>query len=124
MLTVKDIAERIGLAAAVRGAQHTPVAGCYISDLLSDVMAHGKEGELWITLQTHPNTVAVALIKGIAAIVITNGRQPDPETAKKAEAEQMPILTTPQSTFSVAGRLYALLQERPQAEAGEAPLHG
>lgn len=117
-LTVQEVAERIGLGIRVKGAQQRQVTGCYVSDLLSDVMAHSNEGELWVTLQTHPNTVAVAAIKGIAALIIPNGRQPDPETARKAEAENLPILTTQLTTFGVAGRLYELLQGGARAEGG------
>ncbi|MEW5746082.1 MAG: DRTGG domain-containing protein [Nitrospirota bacterium] len=110
MLTVRDITDQMGLGIAVEGAQHRPVSGCYISDLLSDVMAHGRDGEIWITLQTHPNTVAVAVIKGISAILIPNGRRPDPETMRKAAAENVAIVTTPHTTFTIAGRLYNLFQ--------------
>ena len=35
--------------------------GIYCGDLLSWVMSHAKEGEAWITVQTHINVIAVAL---------------------------------------------------------------
>ncbi|MEW6115809.1 MAG: DRTGG domain-containing protein [Nitrospirota bacterium] len=111
MMKVNDIAEKIGLAVTVAGDLQKKVTDCYISDLLSDVMAHSKEGALWVTLQTHPNTVAVAVIKGISGIVITNGRQPEPETIKKAEAEQVTIMTSPQTTFEIAGQVYQILRK-------------
>ena len=38
------------------------VTGGYASDLMSDVLAHGGAGNLWITLQIHQNVVAVAKI--------------------------------------------------------------
>lgn len=109
MLKVNDIIEKIGLDIRVSGDMHKYVTGCYISDLLSDVMAHSKDGELWITLQTHPNIVAVAVIKGLSCIVITNGRSPEPDTVKKAESENITILTTPKTTFETAGLIYNLL---------------
>ena len=43
------------------------VTGGYVSDLLSDVMGHTSEGELWITLQSHANVVAIASLKELAA---------------------------------------------------------
>ena len=36
------------------------IRGGYASDLISDVIANAQEGDLWVTLQTHQNTVAVA----------------------------------------------------------------
>ena len=46
----------------------------YTSDLLSDVMAHAREGAVLITIQAHKNTVAVASLSGILAIVFCNNR--------------------------------------------------
>ena len=50
------------------------VNGGYASDLLSDVLANSREGDLWITLQIHENIVAVASMKGLSGIVIINNR--------------------------------------------------
>lgn len=77
------------------------VAGGYISDLLSDVMAHAKKGDIWITLQIHQNTVAVATLKELAGIILINGKQPAPETVKKAEEEGVPILTSDTTAFEL-----------------------
>ncbi len=84
------------------------VEGGYVSDLLSDVMAHSKMGDIWITLQGHPNIVAVARLKDIAGIIIINGRKPDEETVTKAEAENIPIMTTNLPAFEIVGRLYEM----------------
>jgi predicted transcriptional regulator len=86
------------------------VTGGYVSDLLSDVMANSKEGDLWITLQTHLNIVAVANLRNLAGIIIVGGRQPQEETIEKAEAEKITIMTTPMPTFEVAGRVYQLIK--------------
>lgn len=80
----------------------------YSSDLLSDVMANAQEGDIWITMQTHQNIVAVAVLKTLAAVILVNNRNPDEETAKKAKEENLPILTSTLSTFELIGRLYQL----------------
>ena len=84
------------------------VTGGYASDLLSDVLAHSKEGNLWITLQIHQNIVAVASMKDLAGIVLVNGREPEQETIEKAEAEDIVIMVTEMPTFELVGRLYGL----------------
>lgn len=109
MPKISDVAKELGLNIRVSGDVHKHLTGCYISDLLSDVMANSEEGQIWITLQTHPNIVAVAVIKGISGIVITNGRSPESDTVKKAESENITILTTPKTTFETAGLIYNLL---------------
>ncbi len=85
------------------------VSWCYCSDLLSDVMANAKKDSIWITLQTHPNIVAVASLLGLSAILVSRGAEPDPETIAKAVQENIPVLTTKLPTFEAAGRLYNLL---------------
>jgi hypothetical protein len=96
---------------AVRSAQGVlgrEVTGGYASDLLSDVLAHGEEGNLWITLQIHQNIVAIASIKDLSGILLVNNRQPEEETIAKAEEEDIPILVSSLSAFEVIGRLYKL----------------
>jgi len=83
----------------------------YTSDLLSDVMAHGREGHVWITLQVHQNIIAVAKLKELAGIILVNSRSPLEDTQKKAEEEQVPILVTADSAFEISGRLYKLLKK-------------
>jgi len=84
------------------------VAGGYVSDMLSDVLANAKRGNIWITLQTHLNIIPVASMKEISGIIIVNGRQPDEDTLKKAEEEKVPVLGTTLSAFQVVGKLYKL----------------
>lgn len=92
------------------GGLERDVTGGYVSDLLSDVMANSKEGNLWITLQTHQNIVAVASLRNLTGIIIVNKRQPEEETLKKAEHEKIAIMTTPMPAFEVAGKIYQLLK--------------
>ena len=80
----------------------------YVSDMLSDVIAHAEEGSIWVTLQTHLNIIPVASMKAISGIIIVNDRQPDEETLKKAEEEKVPILGTDMKAFQVVGKLYQL----------------
>ena len=61
----------------------------------------------WLTVQGHQNIVAVALLREMAAVVLTGGREPDSQTVARADAERMPILTWPNSAFELAGKLYA-----------------
>jgi hypothetical protein len=80
----------------------------YVSDLLSDVLANSEENDLWITLQIHPNIVAIASMKGLAGIVTINGREPQEETITNAEEKGIPIMVSQMTAFELSGRLYAL----------------
>jgi len=83
----------------------------YVSDMLSDVIAHAEAGSIWITLQLHLNIVAVASMKDLAAIIIVHGRRPDAGTLHKAEQEKIPILSTHMNAYQTAGRLYMYCSE-------------
>ena len=84
------------------------IDGGYVSDLLSDVMANSKKNGIWITLQCHPNIVAVAALKWLSGIIIINVRTPEEETINKAENEKIPILTSELPAFELVGQLYEL----------------
>jgi predicted transcriptional regulator len=108
-MRVRELVESLNLK-AVAGEQglNREVKGGYCGDLLSDVMANAPVGCIWLTVQGHLNIVAVAVLREMAAIVITGGREPDEETVQKAGQEHLPILRWPHSAFELAGRLYTL----------------
>lgn len=110
-MKLTDLIETLSLdVQSGKGRTDRAVSGAYVSDLLSDVMANGQEGNIWITLQTHMNIVAVAGLKKMVGIIIVNGRRPPPDVVQKAEAEGIPIMTTPLQAFEAAGRLYQILK--------------
>ena len=106
-MTLQEIADQLSLT--VRTAPHrltSRVKGGYASDMLSHVMAKAHAGDLWITIQTHPNIVDIAVLLDLAGIIITEDKQIDPATIEKAQSEQVPILTTAKTTFTTAGELF------------------
>ncbi len=62
------------------------VNGAYCGDLLSDVLAHVEANDLWFTIQSHVNIVAVAQLRDVACIVLVNDVAPDPQTISKAQS--------------------------------------
>ncbi len=108
-MNLNDLIQGLDLkVCAGRGAVGRPVGGGYASDLLSDVIAHGRKDDLWVTMQIHPNIVAVAVLKDLAAVLLVNGREPAPETIERAEKEGVPILVTSLNAFDTVGKLYRL----------------
>ena len=109
-MKVKEIAEKLNLKVFSGGeGLDREITGGYVSDLLSDVMGHAQEGDVWITLQTHKNIMAIATLKDIAAIVLVKGFEPEADTMEVSNEEGIPILGTPEPTFELAGKLHALV---------------
>ena len=108
-MMLSEIADRLSLSVRTgSGKLDTEVTGGYASDLLSCVMAKARKGNVWVTLQSHLNIVAVAVLLQLAGIIITEGMSPDAATLQKAEEEGIPILTTAHTTFTVVGQLVQL----------------
>jgi len=108
-VTISDLVKSFGLKIeAGKNRLREEVTGGYASDLLSDVIAHSHKGNVWITIQTHPNIVAVATMKELSGIILTGGRQPEADTVQKAEQEGIPILGSSLFTFELVGRLYQM----------------
>jgi predicted transcriptional regulator len=108
-MTIREVVDNSHLEIL---AQHDgldkEVTGGYASDLLSDVIAYSKPGNLWVTLQTHRNIIAVATLKELAAVVLVNGRTPDLETLEKAREEKVIVLGSRLPAFELIGRLYQM----------------
>ena len=105
-MNVAEAAQRIeGTLMAGSSAADREIQGGYASDLLSDVMGNSREGDIWVTLQKHVNIVAVAQLNGLAAIVLVNGRKPEPDTVARADEIGIPIISTPLQAFDAIGIL-------------------
>lgn len=108
-MTLSDLAASLELKVFTSGVPlDKPVLGGYASDLLSDVIGHSRQGDLWLTMQIHPNIVAVAVLKDLAGIVLVNGREPDAGTLEQAIRQKVPLLGAGAGMFDLAGRLYGL----------------
>ena len=108
-MTLKHIAAALNLVVKTgEDLLERTVTGGYAGDLLSDVLAHARKGQVWITLQTHNNIVAVASAKELCGIIVVNGRTPEEATLRKAGEEDIPILVSPLSTYDVVCRLCEL----------------
>jgi hypothetical protein len=111
MITIEDIIQELTLTVySGSGKLQNQVKGAYASDLLSDVMGRAKEGDLWITMQTHKNIIAVASLKDLSAILIVNGGQPEEETIATAESEGVVLLGTRERSFATCGKLYKMME--------------
>ena len=108
-MKVAQLVEWFGLEVKAGAAgRDREVRGGYCGDLLSDVMANAPSGCIWLTVQGHMNIVAVALLREMAAIVITGDRDPDPDAVERAEQEGIPLLKWGRSSYELAGELYAM----------------
>jgi len=108
-MTIREAAEALGAKIVQDEFENTALTGAYTSDLLSDVMAYAKDGGALITIQAHKNTVAVATLVNISAIIICNSRPIPEDMLAAAKEEGIAILLTKENQFTVSGKLFALM---------------
>ena len=109
-MKVQELVDKLGLK-VLSGANglDREIDGCYISDLLSDVMGNAMEGNIWITLQTHKNVMAVASLKELACVILVKDLVPNAETIEQSNDDGLPVLQTSLPTYEIAGLVYNLL---------------
>lgn len=108
-ITVQAIVGALGLKVLAGGSNlGQPVRGGYASDLLSCVMAVAKTGYIWVTVQGHPNVVAVASLLDLAAVLVSEESPVEPVTIQRAEEKGIPLLATAHDTFTAVAKLAQL----------------
>jgi hypothetical protein len=107
-MNLKDLSTKLKYESAWGGWDDRDVTGAFSSDLLSDVMAHSDEGQLLITIQAHKNTVAVAVLKDLAGLVIASNRPIPEDMIEAARDEGIPIFVTGDNQYEAGWRLHEL----------------
>ena len=108
-MTLREMAEKLDLVVVSDSeALEGPLAGGYVSDLLSHVMGKAKSGQIWITMQGHQNIVAVASLIGLAAVVVADGIEAEEKAIQKAQDQEVILCKTNLPVYEIAGRLYKL----------------
>ena len=111
IMKVRELVDKLGLKVlSGENGLDREIDGCYVSDLLSDVMGNADSGNIWITLQTHKNVMAVASLKEMACIILVKNLAANEDTLNQSNEEEIPILQTSMSTYEVTGRVYELLK--------------
>lgn len=79
----------------------------YCCDLLSWVMAHGRPGMAWITVQTHLNVVAVAALHDMSCLILPEGLRMEGAPLDKAGEEGLAVISSDLSAYALCARLAA-----------------
>ncbi|MFW5795888.1 MAG: hypothetical protein ACOCV0_01685 [Alkalispirochaeta sp.] len=110
-MNLRELPETLTLEVLQDTFDDRPLTGAYTSDLLSDVMAHAHERDVLITIQSHKNTVAVATLVGVGAIIVCNNRPVPEEMIESAREEGIGIFLSREDQFTVSGRIFHLITE-------------
>lgn len=108
-MTTKILSD-LGFVPVVQ-AEEQDVTGGYCGDLLSWVMGRAQQGQVWFTVIGNVNTIAVASLTGISAIVLCSGAKPDQDMAEKAAQQAVNVFQTPLAEYEAAVLFSKKLEE-------------
>ena len=100
-MKIKDLNDKLGCK-LITECPDKEVTMAYTSDLLSDVMGNAADDSVLITIQAHKNTIAVASLAGINAIIICNNRKAPEDMISAAETEGIALINTEMNQFETS----------------------
>lgn len=100
MRNLSDLANKLNLN-RLSSDLDKEVCGCYAGDLLSWVMSHAQYGDVWITIMSNINVVAVASLTECACVIMAEGVEPDGDVLKVAEEKGITIFSDSRSTYEL-----------------------
>ena len=107
-MTVNKLADELGLE-RLSGSEDLDITSCYISDMLSRVLGGCGAGDVWITVQTSLNMVAVAVMTGASCVIFPEGLTAPENVIEKANEEGMTIFTSTESAYALAIKIAKLI---------------
>lgn len=102
-MELKDMIKALNLRIlSAENCLNRQIHGVYINDLLSWVMSHGEKNNVWITVQIHPNIVAIAVLLELGCIIIPEGIEVEDKTISRANQENIVILNSDMNSYELA----------------------
>jgi hypothetical protein len=103
-MKVSELMTLLDAKCVTEGANLEAEISCgYSCDLLSWVLAHGKPGMAWCTVQTHVNVIAVSVLMEMACVILVEGVEAEEASLAKATEEGMAVLSTTKTAYEVCG---------------------
>lgn len=101
-MTVESLVKEIGLSVVCMPSPEREINGAYVGDLLSWVMGKAEPDNVWITIMSNINIVAVASLVDVSCIILAEGVKPDEDALKAAVAKGINVLSTTESAYGIA----------------------
>ena len=105
-MTPIEFAAKYDIEVAVLGNGDTrKIKGGYCGDLLSMVMGRAQEDNAFSTVMANINTIAVAVLADVSCIILCEGMHFDKPSLLKAREQEVCVLETKETSFSIAVKL-------------------
>ena len=108
-MTVEAFMKESGFKAICLPSPQKEIDGAYVGDLLSWVMGNANSGNLWITIMSNINIVAVAALADTACIILAEGVSVDEQVITVAKEKGINILCSDNPAYEIATALSKVL---------------
>lgn len=98
-MKISEATEKLGYEIVTMPEPDIEVEGGYAGDLLSWVMGRANPGNIWVTIMSNINIVAVASLVGISAVVVAEGATVPQDVIDKATEQGINIIKTDDTAF-------------------------
>ena len=109
-MTVRELITTLSAEVLVEGDLDRAVTGGYCGDLLSWVMGRAKAGDVWFSVMGNVNAVAVCVLADVACLVLCENAALDDAARARAELEDVTILRSAGTAYTLSGKLASLLE--------------
>ena len=107
-MTVQQLKDHLSLTALTLPDGDREVEGVYVGDLLSWVMGRAQADNVWLTIMSNLNIVAVATLADVSCIILCEGVTLEESVRSTAKAKGVNILTTEAPAYETAKLLSEL----------------
>lgn len=85
------------------------INGAYVGDLLSWVMGRAHADNVWITIMSNINVIAVASLSDVSCVLLAEDVSLDDEVLSTAKEKGINILSTPLATYEAAVKISGMI---------------
>lgn len=108
-MKLSELIEKLSLKQISPYPEDVIPSGVYAGDLLSRAMSHINEGDLWVTIMSNANVVAVASLTEAALVILAEGVELIPEAAEAAIKQNIGVYSSDMTVYELCKKLGELL---------------
>ncbi len=104
-MTVEAFINELGFESVCTPTPEREIRGAYVGDLLSWVMGRASADNVWITIMSNVNIVAVAVLVDTSCILLAEGVTLDDNVLETAMSKGVNILSTKLPAYEAAKKI-------------------
>ena len=108
-MTVYDLSKNSQFNVLTMPEPERQIDGVYIGDLLSWVMGRAQCDNVWITIMSNINVIAVASLSDVSCVLLAEDVTLDNEVLETAKAKGVNILSTPLAAYEAALKVSGII---------------